>query len=278
MTVNELKTQYVPTFFTLAEFKEIIIYITNKSDLNFVMDNQLSKEESDLFLTLVNNFKSSKKPIAYLTGNKYFYKFDFFVNENVLIPRPETELIVDEILKYDINEKNIFDICCGSGCIGITVKNINSKFNLVLSDISEKALEVAKINLKKFNQKATVLQADFLDVFKKTNIIPDIIAINPPYIDISDQNISENVKKYEPNIALFAKNNGLEFYKILFNSLDDLFKLNKKLIIICEFGFQQKKEIKYLFSPLIVKYRIDFKKDYSNNWRVFTITSKENYE
>ncbi|AUB32139.1 peptide chain release factor N(5)-glutamine methyltransferase [Spiroplasma floricola] len=277
MNLNKLKNEYVPNLLTLNEFKEIIINITNKSDFNFVMDQNLSKRESDLFLKIIEEFKETKKPIAYLLNNKYFYKYDFYVNENVLIPRSESELIVEEILKYKLDDKNLFDICCGSGCIGITLKNLNNKINLYLSDISKEALKVSEINLKKHNQKAELFCSDFLSVFEETKIVPDFITINPPYIDVNDSNIGEYVKKYEPGIALFAENNGLKFYKELFNSLDKLFNLNKELIIVCEFGFEQKEEIENIFSSKIVKYNIDFKKDYSNNWRIFIIKSKEQY-
>ncbi|QHX37046.1 peptide chain release factor N(5)-glutamine methyltransferase [Spiroplasma sp. BIUS-1] len=277
MKVSKLKEQTVPKIFTQNEFKEIIIKITNKSDFNFVIENELHKNESDLFWKITNEFNDTKKPLAYILENKYFYNSDFYVNENVLIPRPETELIVEEVLKLNLDEKNLFDVCCGSGCIGISIKNINDSVNLYLSDISPKALEVTKINLDKHKIKGQLICSDYLEVFKKVNVKPDVITINPPYIDIEDQNVGESVRNYEPHIALFAENNGLIFYEKLFNDLDFLYNLNKELTIFCEFGFSQKEELEKLFSPLIVKYNIDFKKDYANNWRMFVITSKESH-
>ncbi|WP_338984997.1 peptide chain release factor N(5)-glutamine methyltransferase [Spiroplasma endosymbiont of Diplazon laetatorius] len=277
MFVNKLKEQYVPGLFTLNEFKEIIISIKKESDFNFVIDQELSKKESDLFLKIASEFKETKKPLAYLLNNKYFYNYDFFVNENVLIPRPETELIVEEILKYDLENKNLFDICCGSGCIGITIKNLKPKVNLYMSDISKKALEVAKTNLKKHNQDAQIYCSDFLNVIEDSNIVPDFITINPPYIIRGDSNVGEFVNKYEPHLALYADEQGIYFYKELFKKLDYLFSLNKNLVIVCEFGFEQKEELEKIFSTMIVKYNIDFKKDYSNNWRLFVIKSKENH-
>ncbi|WP_339020830.1 peptide chain release factor N(5)-glutamine methyltransferase [Spiroplasma endosymbiont of Atherix ibis] len=275
MNINSLKEKYVSKLLNLNEFKEIIINITNKSDFNFVINQKLSKKESDSFLKIIEEIKETKKPIAYLLNNKYFYKYDFYINENVLIPRPETELIIEEILKYNLDNKNLFDICCGSGCIGITLKNLNNEINLYMSDISKEALKVSEINLKKYNQKAEIFCSNFLNVFDETKIIPDFITINPPYIDINYSNIGDYVKKYEPKIALYADNKGLKFYIELFNSLDKLFSLNKKLIIVCEFGFKQKEEIENIFSSKIVKYNIDFKKDYSNNWRLLIIKCKE---
>ncbi|AUM63020.1 peptide chain release factor N(5)-glutamine methyltransferase [Spiroplasma monobiae] len=275
MEINKLREEYVPDLFTLSEFKEIIIKITNESDYNFVIEKELSKIESDSFLKIVKEFKETKKPIAYLINNKYFYNFDFYVNENVLIPRPETELLVDEIMKYDLENKNLFDICCGSGCIGITIKNLNSKVNLLLSDISKEALEVVKINLEKHKQSGQIFCSDFLKIFNQTDIVPDFITINPPYIDNNDSNVGEFVKKYEPHLALYAEDRGLKFYKDLFNQLDYLYSKNKNLVIVCEFGFEQKEELEKIFSSKIVKYNIDFKKDYSSNWRLFIITSKE---
>ncbi|ALD66880.1 peptide chain release factor N(5)-glutamine methyltransferase [Spiroplasma cantharicola] len=278
MNLTKLKQKYVPLVFTSNEFNEIIIYITHNSDFNFLNDIYLSEKELDLFFQIVDIFLKTNMPLAYILNNKYFYKYDFYVNEDVLIPRQETECIVEEIMKYDLNNKNLFDICCGSGCIGITLKNLQPKLNLYMSDISPKAIEVANLNLKKYKIKAKTFVSDFLNIFDQINIVPDYITINPPYINSLDLNIENNVKKFEPHLALFAKEEGLYFYKILAKRLDFLFQLNKNLLIICEFGFEQKEQLRNIFSGMIVKYNIDFKKDYSNNWRYFVITSKEIYE
>ncbi len=277
MNIYKLKQKYVPLVFTSNDFKEIIIHVTNKSDFNFLTDISLSKSELDLFLKITEIFLETKKPLSYILNNKYFYKYDFFVNEDVLIPRQETECIVEEVIKYDLKNKNLFDICCGSGCIGITLKNLQPEVNLHLTDISPQAIKVAKLNLAKHNKNAKTFISDFLNIFEETKIIPDFITINPPYIKLSDLHIQNSVKNFEPHLALFAKEDGLEFYKILVNKLDFLFQLNSKLVIFCEFGFEQKEELENIFSGKIVKYNIDFKKDYSNNWRMFIITSKEIY-
>ncbi|WP_339030042.1 peptide chain release factor N(5)-glutamine methyltransferase [Spiroplasma endosymbiont of Cantharis nigra] len=277
MNIYKLKQKYVPLVFKSNDFKEIIIHVTNKSDFNFLTDMSLSKSELDLFLKITKIFLETKKPLAYILKNKYFYKYDFFVNEDVLIPRQETECIVEEVIKYDLKNKNLFDICCGSGCIGITLKNLQPEANLYLTDILPEAIKVAKLNLEKHNKKAKTFISDFLNIFEETKITPDFITINPPYIKLSDLHIQNSVKNFEPLLALFAKDDGLEFYKILVNKLDFLFQLNSKLVIFCEFGFEQKEELESIFSGKIVKYNIDFKKDYSNNWRMFIITSKEIY-
>ncbi|HET7117446.1 MAG TPA: peptide chain release factor N(5)-glutamine methyltransferase, partial [Hanamia sp.] len=163
------------------------------------------------------------KPVQYVLNECWFYKRKFFVNENVLIPRPETEELVEWIIKdiQEINagnskptylsdrQANIIDIGTGSGCVSISLKKELSKQNVAAIDISEKALSVAKKNAEDLNAEIEFLKIDFLNK-KEWNRLGqyDIIVSNPPYIPIKEKEIlKKNVIDFEPGIALFVGNN-----------------------------------------------------------------------
>ncbi|QEH62371.1 release factor glutamine methyltransferase [Spiroplasma chinense] len=260
------------TIIDVNTFNEIIYHIKKTSTNLFPLEINLTDEEVDCFFNIVNKLEQGL-PLAYVINSKYFFENTFYVNENVLIPRLETELIVEEVLNLDLKNKTLFDICTGSGCIGISLKLKESTLNLILSDISNESLEVCKRNLKSFGLEAQIFQADYLEVFDKSNQKPDIITINPPYIDKEDENVDMQTLKNEPHLALFAENKGLYFYETLFSKLEYLFNLNDDLKIVCEFGFEQKDILERQFKNLGVKYKIDFKKDYFNNWRYFVISN-----
>ncbi|AHI53366.1 peptide chain release factor N(5)-glutamine methyltransferase [Spiroplasma culicicola] len=251
-------------------FNEILIHIKKDDSIQDFINLLLNKDEMELFFEIILQLKSNK-PLAYILNKKYFFENTFYVNENVLIPRIESELLVEQLLNYDLKNKTVIDICCGSGCLGISLKLKEPSIDLYLSDISNDALEVTKINLMKMQVEAQVHQADFLNVIFENKIVPDYIVINPPYIEHGDINLAKQTLNYEPHLALFAQDNGLYFYKILFNNLEKLFDLNPDLIIICEFGFEQKQILNSIFNDKGLKYNIEFKKDYSNNWRYFII-------
>jgi len=161
-----------------------------------------------------NLFKRLKNtPIAYITGHKEFYGRDFMVNKNTLIPRPESEDIIDTLKSIIHNRKstgiNLIDIGTGSGCLGITAKLEFNYLNVTLADISKKALDVAQENAIKLAVDVTLIKSDLLKKYHKT---PDIILANLPYVNKSwDRSPDTN---HEPSLALFANNNGLS---IIFN-------------------------------------------------------------
>ncbi|AGR41643.1 peptide chain release factor N(5)-glutamine methyltransferase [Spiroplasma taiwanense] len=269
MKIFDLKIKYVPSIISEDNFKKIILFLKNKAF--FISDDTLNPKEFKKFLNIINKVSRTKKPLAYIINKKFFYKSDFFINKNVLIPRYETELIVEEVLKFDLVNKNVLDLCCGSGCIGISLKQEFNDINLYLSDYSKSALKVCKKNLRIKKMKAKIFYSNFLDFIFEKNLKMDFILINPPYINKNDINIEKNVKLFEPWMALFAKDNGLFFYKVLFKNLEKLFLLNNNLVIISEFGFNQKEEIELLFNSKGVRYNLEFKKDFSNHWRYFVL-------
>ncbi|EMO62515.1 protein-(glutamine-N5) methyltransferase, release factor-specific [Leptospira borgpetersenii serovar Pomona str. 200901868] len=155
--------------------------------------------------------RSKNKPTAYITGQKAFYNSVFFVNEKVLIPRPETEELVEKILldfKGNNSEQNVLDLCTGSGCIGISLKSARKDWNITLSDISKDALEIAKKNAIQIigeGNNIQFLESNlFLSIPKESEF--DLIVTNPPYIPISDKTeMMKDVVDYEPHLALFLE-------------------------------------------------------------------------
>lgn len=198
-------------------------------------------------------------PIQYLIGYVDFYNTKIKVNENVLIPRFETELLVDKsirILKKK-KHKKIVDICTGSGAIAIALKK-NLDCEMDACDISEDALEVAKENAKDNNTDIKFFKIDILN--EKLTKKYDCIISNPPYVKKEEYTSKET--KYEPSIALFANKNGLEFYeKILFQAKNCL---NENGSIIFEIGATQSKEIKKIALEVFPNAKITTLQDFNN--------------
>lgn len=202
---------------------------------------------------------SENYPIQYLIGYVDFYNMKIKVNENVLIPRYETELLVDKAIKRlkEKQIKNILDIGTGSGAIAISLKkNLDCKIDAC--DISKSALELASLNAKENNTDITFYEIDILkDIPKKKY---DCIISNPPYVRI-DEYVSPETK-YEPQNALYAKHNGLEFYERILSISKNI--LNKNGIIIFEIGSEQAEYIKEYTLNIYPNALITIEKDFNN--------------
>ena len=210
-------------------------------------------------------------PIQYLIGYVNFYGYKINVNENVLIPRYETEYLVEKTIKYSKklfnNKMNILDLGTGSGAISIVLgKELDS--NVTAVDILDSALEVAKMNAKENNLDIKFIKSDMLDEVTGKY---DIVISNPPYID-TDEKIMDSVKKYEPNIALFASEDGLYFYKKIISNIKPL--LNKKFIIAFEIGWWQGNLIKDIATEYFKDSKIIIEKDLTNRDRYVFIISE----
>ena len=194
----------------------------------------LPKSDLDSGIRRLNN----GEPVQYIVGNVDFFDLNFKVNENVLIPRFETEELVDKLIKYIkkyFNNKSlkILDIGTGSGCIAVTLKSKFSDSFVTDTDISSEALEVAKENAKNNNLEVNFINSNLFENIKDRY---DIIVSNPPYIAY-DEEIMDIVKNNEPNIALFADNNGLYFYQEILKKSSQY--LNQNSIIAFEIGEKQ---------------------------------------
>ena len=216
-----------------------------------------------------------KEPIQYILNTSNFYGYDFFANKNVLIPRFETEELVNETLKLidkKFNNKSIkvLDLCTGSGCIGITLKKENPKLDITLSDISKKALKIAKINSKELDIR--IIQGDLLKPFIKKEKFSVIIS-NPPYISF-DEEIDIKVKQNEPKRALYSKQKGLYYYEKILKKIDCV--LEDDYIVAFEIGMNQKDDITKIIDEYIINKEVICKKDLQGRDRMIFIQNLTN--
>lgn len=249
------------------EKESIILLITeklniSKYDFYLSLDKELDSNIIDDINQLENNV-----PVQYILGYTYFYKYKFKVNKNVLIPRFDTEVLIEQAIKI-IKEKDnpkVIDIGTGSGCIAITLKKEIPSLNIYASDISKEALEVAKDNAILNNVNINFFNNDLLNNISSKY---DIIISNPPYIAYSED-IMDLVKNNEPQLALFSPNEGLYHYDQILKQSKE--RLNNKGIIIFEIPSGRDEEIK----NLVLKYYNNYEiiKDYNNLSRVLIIRS-----
>lgn len=207
------------------------------------------------------------EPVQYIVGNVSFYGNIIDVDKRVLIPRFETEELVENTVKYikKYNYKSIVDIGTGSGCIAITLKKFFPEILADAVDISKDALEVAKKNADKNNVNINFYEGNLLEPLNKKY---DVIISNPPYIAY-DEEIMDIVKNNEPHIALYASNNGLYYYEEI---LKNVYKyINNNGLIAFEIGYSQGEKIKKLASKYLNKYDFEIKKDMTGKDRMVFI-------
>ncbi len=203
--------------------------------------------EQDVLMEFENGIKDylyDNKPIQYIIGYQPFFGHDFICNENVLIPRFETEELVENVLYYydkhfEGKKVDVCDIGTGSGCVGITLALEETNMNVSITDISKEALEVAKKNSENLNAKVSIYQGDMVKPLIGNKY--DIIVSNPPYIPVSED-VSELVVNNEPNVALFGGVDGLDFYKVIVE--DSSLICKERFMIAFEHAYDKNKEIK----------------------------------
>lgn len=211
------------------------------------------------------------EPIQYIIGNVNFYGNTFNVNKNVLIPRFETEELVEKtikLIKENFNNKvDILDLCTGSGCIAITLnKELNS--NVDASDISTYALEVAIKNNKLNNTNVNFIHSDIFNNIEKKY---DVIISNPPYISYNEE-IMDIVKNNEPHLALYASNDGLYFYEEILKNCSNYLK--DKYLIAFEIGYLQGEKVKNLAHQYLDNIDVWVEKDLQGKDRFVFIKNK----
>ncbi|CAJ1191754.1 Release factor glutamine methyltransferase [Companilactobacillus crustorum] len=206
------------------------------------------------------------EPVQYILGYAYFMNRNFSVNEHVLIPRQDTEEMVQKIIDdHGSSQKNICDIGTGSGIIAITLGLEFPDDEILATDISKEALQVAKLNSENYQTNNIFFEQS--DLFKDISVQKfDVIVSNPPYIAESEKkDMDASVIKYEPDLALYGQDNGLEFYENIVKQVDNY--LNDDGILYMEFGFRQKNAIKQIFYDNLPDYVVEFHKDMSGNYR-----------
>ncbi len=229
-------------------------------DLFMKLDDEIAEADILKFDELFEKYLFENKPIQYLVGYTNFYGYDFKVNENVLIPRFETEELVENVLyRYDTYFKGkdveVCDVATGSGCIAISLALEEKHMHVSASDISHEALEVAKENAKTLGANVEFFEGDMLEPL---NGKYDILVSNPPYIP-NQEEVMSLVKDNEPNIALFGGDDGLKFYRIILSGAKRILK--DKALIAFEHGYDKKKEIEEIAHTYFPEAKVETLKD-----------------
>ena len=225
-------------------------------DSELILSKVLNKKREEILLNTKNKLKNRdilkfenylqrrflKEPIAYILGYKYFWKYKFLANKSVLIPRPDTELIIEESLNYIRNDKSkkILDIGTGSGCIIVSLIKERPKCVATAIDISKKAIIVAKTNAKlhHLENKINFINID-IDKYKSYNY--DLIISNPPYINSIELNrLDDDIKSHEPKLALSGGSDGFREIEKVITKSKELLRINGKLIM--EIGHKQRNQ------------------------------------
>lgn len=220
----------------------LLQYVLDKPRQYIIVYDNKEIDKQQQWQYFVNIEKLTKGvPLQHITHRQEFMKMDFFVDENVLIPRPDTEILVEEVIKIaqKYNSPRILDLCTGSGAIAISLKKFVPNADITAVDISEKALEIAQKNAKKLETKINFLKSDLF--YKLDNKKFDIIVSNPPYIRKDEiKKLSEEVQK-EPKIALDGGEDGLDFYRIITEQAINYLKTGSFLCF--EIGYNQKNDV-----------------------------------
>jgi len=205
------------------------------------------KEITDSLIDRYNEFLNRRlngEPYSYITGTKEFYSLEFYVNSDVLIPRPETEILIETALDKipQHSEIIVLDAGTGSGCIGVTLSSLRDNINIICTDISFRSVQVAERNgrLNSTKNNCSFINCDYISVFKAESA--DMIVSNPPYIPDDDfENLQIEVKNYEPMIALLGGQDGLGHIRILAEEAKEVLKNNGWLIF--EIGIGQSEKV-----------------------------------
>ena len=193
--------------------KRILAFVLDK-DITYLaihIDQILERDLEIEYIELLEKIESGI-PLQYITNKQSFMNLEFYVDENVLIPQPDTEILVEEVIQIikKENKNSVLDLCTGSGAIAIAIANYVPNIKIVVSDISKKALEIAKKNASNNSCKLQFIQSDLFENIKEKF---DIIVSNPPYIKSNEINKLEKEVQNEPKIALDGGVDGLKFYR-----------------------------------------------------------------
>ena len=252
---------------------EILMSEAIKSDRKFIilnLDKKLEKKSLSLFRNLIQK-RSKGDPIAYITGKKEFWNSEFQIEKNVLIPRPDTEILVEEALNFSAykNKLEVLDIGVGSGCVLLSILKEKRNFHGVGVDISKKCLDISKINSFKLGLKNRVkFYKSDIDNFSYGKY--DLIISNPPYIKKLDlQYLEKDIINFEPKLALDGGLEGISEISKVINKSSELIKKNGKLIL--EIAFDQRNKVSKLLKNkgFYINKTI---KDYANNDRCIIST------
>lgn len=266
----ELKNNCIDDYDLIAK---ILIEYVCKIDKNKIIifeENEIDEKIYSLYKDYIAKITSGI-PVQYITNNQEFMGLNFYVDENVLIPQPDTEIIVQEVIDHYKNKKcKIMDLCTGSGAIGISVAKYIKDVNVTATDISSKAIQVSKLNAEKnlVHRRMTFIESNLFKNIEEHNF--DAIVSNPPYIETDVIEGLSNQVKNEPHIALDGGKDGLDFYRAI---IEEAWKyIKNEGMLFLEIGYNQKKSVEKLLEMNENYYNIYSKQDYGENDRIVVAT------
>ena len=277
-TYNQFIHQYRKEFkekgLSPETVKAFIFELCNEYDINLYLDIDKPMDER-VYKKFEPGIKRllANEPMNYVLGYSYFYGYRFIVNGDVLIPRMETEELVGLILsKYDEFYKDkkikVCDVGTGSGAIAIALKKEEDNLEVYASDISEEALEVAKLNARNNDCDITFLQGSMLDPYLEKGMKFDILVSNPPYIK-TVETIESSVYDFEPHVALFGGSDGLKFYREILENAKAI--MNDKGLIFFEMGYDLKDSLTALVNSCLPDSKVEVYKDINGKDRMMMI-------
>ena len=251
-----------------------LVELCNDENINRYLekDNEARKSSVDKYESGVKRLIEGE-PLNYVLGYSYFYGYRLKVDEAVLIPRFETEELVGRVLsgydEYFKDQKiNLADVGTGSGAIAIALKKEEDNLNVYASDISKEALEVAILNAQNNQADIRFFEGSMLKPLIENNIKLDILVSNPPYIR-NDEVVEHSVRDYEPNVALFGGDDGLKFYRMIFEDAHKVLK--ERSMMFFEMGYDQKENLTALAKEFFPSADINVYKDINNKDRMLVI-------
>ncbi len=254
---------------------ELLLSQAIKKDRKFILlnlDKELDQSDQENFEDLIIK-RSKGKPLAYLTGSKSFWNYDFEINEKVLIPRPDTEIIIEQVLNIYKNKNNLnfLEVGIGSGCIVLSILKEKKSFLATGVDLSQDCINICQYNANKLgvSNRIKLIKTDVDNlIFRKY----DLVVSNPPYIKKLDLNkLNREVKNYEPKLALDGGLDGLSVIRKVIKKSSKLIKTNGKLVL--EIGYDQREPVKKMLIENNF-YINKVLKDLANNDRCIISTKK----
>lgn len=271
--VDLLTAREVPEAKHEAEFLLCALCRLPRSSLYIRGDLELSDEQQKTFAEWIRR-RANREPLQYIIGQVEFFDCKIAVTPAVLIPRPETELLVEKAIEkvkaLKIQKGVLCDLCCGSGCIGIAIKKAIPSLKVILSDISTDALKIAEVNSRNNQVEVEIRQGDGLSTIGEGEL--DFLISNPPYIAEGEYSCLEpEVRDFEPRLALIAGVTGFEFYERL--ALEALGKLKRPGMMLLEIGRGMGERVFDLFSGYPEAIRV-VERDYSGYDRFFFLENR----
>ena len=258
----------------LNTLRAFLFELCNDENINLYLekDNEARKSIVDKYESGVKRLIEGE-PLNYVLGYSYFYGYRLKVDEAVLIPRFETEELVGRVLSgYDEYFKDqkidLADVGTGSGAMAIALKKEEDNLNVYASDISKEALEVAILNAQNNQADIRFFEGSMLKPLIENNIKLDILVSNPPYIR-NDEVVEHSVRDYEPNVALFGGDDGLKFYRMIFEDAHKVLK--ERSMMFFEMGYDQKENLTALAKEFFPSADINVYKDINNKDRMLVI-------